>query len=117
MTEVEGLWTAEVQAVGGWTGSGVIVLRDGKMLGGGNSFFFVGTYEVRGGKLEGEGRSFHYQGPFANAFGDTAPDFRFRLSGRLRGEDIAGKVHRAERPDLVLRMTRRAGFDGQGVRY
>ena len=38
--------------VGG--GSGIMVLRDGKMLGGTEFFYFIGTYACSGGKWKGE---------------------------------------------------------------
>jgi len=115
MTEIEGLWTVEVETMSGWNGSGVMVFHQGRVLGGSMHFFIVGSYTVRDQKLEAEVRCLHYYGQVQNAFGDSSPDFRVTLSGRCHGEDIVGKVHRTDRPELRLRMTRRAGFDDRRI--
>lgn len=51
-----GLYLIELEAldrgVGGYRG--VVVLRDGSILGGGSFFYFIGNYSCSGGKWKGE---------------------------------------------------------------
>ena len=42
---MEGLWTIEFGSNAGVFGSGVVVLRDGKIEGGDASYFYLGSYE------------------------------------------------------------------------
>lgn len=42
---MEGLWTVEFGSNAGLFGSGVVVMRDGRIEGGDNSYYYVGTYE------------------------------------------------------------------------
>src|SRR5271165_2926560 len=52
---------------------GVVVLRDGSMLGGGSFFYFVGTYSCSGGIWKGElTRQEHTSVPFAVPIVPTA---------------------------------------------
>jgi hypothetical protein len=51
-----GLYSYSSKALDGVVGGadGIMVLRDGKMLGGTEFFYFVGTYSSSGGKWKGE---------------------------------------------------------------
>ena len=51
-----GLYSYESKALDGGSGGyrGVVVLRDGNMVGGGSFFYFTGTYSCSGGKWKGE---------------------------------------------------------------
>jgi hypothetical protein len=51
-----GLYLYESKALDGGDGGyrGVVVLRDGSILGGGSFFYFIGTYSCSGGKWKGE---------------------------------------------------------------
>jgi hypothetical protein len=54
-----GLYLYESKALDGGDGGyrGVVVLRDGSILGGGSFFYFIGTYSCSGGKWKGEADS------------------------------------------------------------
>jgi hypothetical protein len=43
---IDGLWTAEFGSSGGVFGGGAVVFRDGKILGGDATYFYVGEYAV-----------------------------------------------------------------------
>lgn len=51
-----GLYLIELKALDGVDGGyrGVVVLRDGSILGGGSFFYFNGTYSCSGGRWKGE---------------------------------------------------------------
>jgi hypothetical protein len=44
---MDGLWTAEFgSSTGGFSG-GVVVLRDGKLMGGDAGYYYLGDYQIR----------------------------------------------------------------------
>jgi hypothetical protein len=45
---MDGLWTAEFGSSVGMFGSGVVVFHEGKIMGGDNGYFYLGTYELNG---------------------------------------------------------------------
>jgi hypothetical protein len=45
---IEGLWTAEFGSSTGVFSGGVAVLRDGKILGGDATYYYVGDYTIKG---------------------------------------------------------------------
>ena len=51
-----GLYSYDSKPLDGGDGgySGVVVLRDGSILGGGSFFYFTGTYRCSGGRWKGE---------------------------------------------------------------
>ena len=108
--EIDGLWTAEVGSFGGWTRGGIVIFANGRLLGGGDHYYCIGHYELRGHILVGEARSLHFHGTAQNAFGDTAPDFRFSIKGRRSTDFIDGEVHRIDQPapSLPFRLIWRA---------
>jgi len=113
MNDAEGLWTIEGETMMGSSGAGIIVLNDGRMLGGGAKFFWVGGYSIDNRKFIADARCFHFHGPATSAFGDSAPDFRLKMRGTCSGDRIDGDVERSDLAGRKLRfqMIRRAGFD------
>src|SRR5437016_524087 len=45
---MEGLWTAEFGTSTGMFGGGIAVFREGKVLGGDGTYFYIGEYKERG---------------------------------------------------------------------
>jgi hypothetical protein len=45
---MNGLWTAEFGSSAGVFGGGVAVFRDGEILGGDGTYYYVGTYTLKG---------------------------------------------------------------------
>ncbi len=97
---IEGLWTFEAVSINGWPVGGAVVLIGGRLLGGGNQFYYVGSYRERGHVFEGEARLSHFTGPAVNAFGDTTPDYRVLFRGRRMSDVIDGEAYRPESPQV-----------------
>jgi T3SS negative regulator,GrlR len=81
---IEGLWTIEIKLkTGELLTSGVIVLFDGRVLGGDTRYFYVGTY-----KLDSTGRAYaivtitHYSGPQESILLGNNKEYTLNLSGR-----------------------------------
>jgi hypothetical protein len=110
---IEGLWTFEALSADGWPVGGAVVLIGGRLLGGGNRYYYVGSYRERdhGRVFEGEARLFHFHGPTVDAFGSTSPDFRVPFRGHRLSDLIEGEAYRPESPQLrrAFRLCWRAG--------
>jgi hypothetical protein len=102
MAQIEGLWTIEIEPISGWSKGGIVVFQAGRILGGGDHYYCVGHYDERGTKVSGTARFFHFHGAAFNAFDDTSPDFRIAFSGSRHEENLAGEIHRADRPETKL---------------
>ena len=48
---MEGLWTAEFGSSAGTFGGGVAIFRDGKILGGDGTYYYIGEYSLAGNTL------------------------------------------------------------------
>ncbi len=105
---VEGIWTGELYGAYGWENSGVYVLENGRILGGNNRHYSVGTYRMSGTVYEAS-IVVHYYGPPRTIFGEDRERFEIEVTGEFEDDEISAKVVRPDRPDSVVRyrMTRR----------
>ena len=104
----EGLWTAEVYGPFGWDNHGVLLLQDGRMVGGDGQHYATGTYTVSGEGIEAELNVDHYGRP-RTIFGEAAEHYTTRMAGRMKDGVIDGTVVRHDRPefDLPIRLVKR----------
>jgi T3SS negative regulator,GrlR len=65
---VNGLWTAEFSG-GNGSGTGIVVLADGQILGGDTTYYYSGNFTEMGTQLKGNLDVVHYSGPLNNIFG------------------------------------------------
>jgi len=117
---MEGLWTMEFGSNAGIFGSGVIVMRDGKIEGGDASYYYIGSYEgpnpeqpypsVFRAKIEVK--------PFLpgaeSVFKTVNRDFTLKLEGTLKDENNAVAVGTPEgmpNMDVGIRLRRRIEAD------
>jgi hypothetical protein len=106
---LEGLWSSEIYGLFGWESTGVLMLRDGRAVGGGNNHTSVGEYSVEGNTAT-IGLNIRYHGSPRTLFGSTEAEFRVHLRGECSDGVITGSVYREDKPKLTLsvRLTRRA---------
>ena len=106
---VEGLWTTEIFGLWGWEHRGVLVLRNGRALGGGNNHHSTGRYTEDGGDVS-ISLQIIYHGTPRTMFGATEREFTLEVSGVRKGNQITGEMYRADRRELKLpfRLTHRA---------
>jgi hypothetical protein len=114
---MEGLWTIEFGSSAGIFGSGVIVMRDGKIVGGDASYYYIGSYEKTnpeetypsGFRAKIEIKPFL---PGAESvFKTYNRDITINLEGTLKDENNAVAVGTPEgipEMNLGMRMTRRS---------
>ncbi len=105
---IEGIWTGEVYGPSGWENRGVFLLENGRIVGGDNRQYSVGTYSLSSDDVKAE-LVVHYYGPPRTAFGDAKEQFTTEIVGTLKEDEISGAVRRPDRPqfDLQIRLTKR----------
>jgi hypothetical protein len=113
---VEGLWTIEFGSNAGIFGSGVIVMRDGKIEGGDASYYYFGSYEEPkpGNPLPASFRAKIEVKPFLpgaeSVFKTIDREFTLNLEGTLKDENNAVAVGTPEGipgMDVGIRLKRR----------
>jgi hypothetical protein len=108
LMSIEGIWTGEVYGPFGWETRGVFVFENGRIVGGDNRQYTMGTYSLSGRKVRAELR-IHYYGPPHTAFGEAREEFPATITGKLKKGEIDGTISRADKPqfDLQIRLTKR----------
>ncbi len=105
---IEGIWTSEVYGPFGWENRGVFLLENGRIVGGDNRQYSIGTYSESGEELRAE-LHVNYYGPPRTVFGDTTEEFTTEIVGTRKETEITGTIARADKPqfDLQIRLTKR----------
>jgi len=111
---LNGLWTANFSSATGMTGSGVVVLMDGRVLGGDANYHYVGTYTIDESRFHAEIQVTHYFGPLTNIFGPFR-SIKLVLDGATSEQLIMaqGYVVSAQALRMSLRLQRVAGLAAQ----
>ena len=120
---IEGIWTGEVYGPFGWDTRGIFVLEKGRIIGGDNRQYSMGSYRVSGNDVEGTLR-IHYYGPPRTQFGEAREEFAAKVKGVREGDEINATISRADKPmyDLRFRLTKRLdlpkprAFEHRGVK-
>lgn len=105
---IEGIWTGEVYGPFGWDNRGVFIIENGRIIGGDNRQYSMGSYRQSGDKVEGNLVT-HYYGPPRTVFGEASEEFNSEFSGVRNGNEINATLRRADKPmyDLQFRLTKR----------
>jgi hypothetical protein len=113
---MQGLWTIEFGSNVGVYGSGVIVMRDGKIKGGDASYYYDGSYEVTDPvdsyptKLKAKITARPFLPGAISVFKTYGEDFTLDLEGTLKDENNAvaiGKPEGIPEMNMKIRMIRR----------
>ena len=106
---IEGLWTTEIYGLNGWENAGVVVLRDGNVLGGGRHHYTTGTYNTNGDDFSMT-IVITYHGTPRTLFGSSDKQMSLNVDGQVGRDEIMGSVFRSGSPNLSLavRLTKRA---------
>lgn len=109
---LEGLWTSEFYGLHGWENTGVLVLRNGHVLGGGRHHYSTGTYTTSGSYVS-LSLEINYHGKPRVLFGSSEKRVSLGFEGEQRDRIIEGNVHRADSPrqTLLFRLTKRAEIE------
>ena len=106
---MEGIWTSEVYGPFGWENRGVYLLENGRIVGGDNRQYSIGTYSLSGEELRAELHVYYY-GPPRTVFGEAREEFTAEIVAKTNESEINGTIRRPDRPsqfDLQIRLTKR----------
>ncbi len=105
---IDGIWTGEVYGPFGWENRGVFLLENGRIVGGDNRQYSIGTYRKSGNHVSAELKT-HYYGPPRTVFGEAIEEFTTEIVGTLKDHVIDGTISRPDKRqfDLQIRLTMR----------
>lgn len=112
---IEGIWTSEIMGLFGWESIGIMLLENGRAVGGGNHHYSIGSYSVDEDNVTLD-TEVCYHGTPRTIFGKSDNDFKVNASLKVYGETIEGEIHRIDRPGqyVAYRMIRRADVPSPG---
>lgn len=101
---INGLWTIEFISTLSRGGTGVLVLHDGRLLGGDNGYFYTGRYSFTGDAIDGSIDVVRFNLNVISVFGD-ADRFSLTFRGNV-SEDITidGIAELEGRTDLRVQI-------------
>lgn len=117
---IDGLWTVQFTSVRErWAGltveeaiarSAVLVIEQGQVVGGGISYYFVGTGTVDGSKVEIDLRAVRYN-DYVDGFFDAGAQVQMRARGTVRGDSMRLEAFMPglANASIQLTATRRVG--------
>ena len=105
---VEGIWTGEIYGPYGWESRGIFVLENGRIMGGDNRQYSIGTYDISGDTMKAE-MVVHYYGPPRTVFGEEQERFNIEMTGTVDEGTIEGQVVRPDKAQFTVacRLTKR----------
>ena len=98
---LNGIWATELYGIYGWESTGILVLHNGHVLGGGNNHYSVGTCEEVDGKVT-ISMDVKYHGQVRTLFGESRDSFSVRFRGDREGLVITGILERPDRDDMAI---------------
>jgi len=108
---MNGLWTAEFGSSTGMFGGGVVIFRDGKMLGGDGTYYYTGEYNLTGKAFSATLKVSPFIEGAESVFKTVGRDLTLELVGSLAGEGrLIAQGQTKELPDLKfgVKLTKRA---------
>ena len=99
--KLDGIWTARLFGPVGWENAGVIVLEDGRVLGGSHRHYLHGSYLDSGDELWMTVRVTYYDGSQSFLDGSDGT-LLVEAEGRLENGEIVARVSRPDVPGQVV---------------
>ena len=105
----DGIWSIQIASDLGWQTLGVLVLENGRALGGGDRAYSRGTYEATGAKIRMSLHVNYYRSP-RTLFGVKDKAIELSVVGERLHDNVTGEAERPDMPGLSLpiRLTWRA---------
>jgi len=98
-----GLWTIEFISTMNRFGAGVLVLNDGRLLGGDNGYYYLGNYEVKDNNVQGNVDIIRFNKNIISVFGDV-DQFSLTFAGQIKPDSIEAVASFGNTPDLKIRI-------------
>jgi hypothetical protein len=103
-TSYNGTWSVQIGSDVGWQTLGVLVLENGRAMGGGDRSYSRGTYEESEGKLHMSLHVHYYRSPRI-LFGATEKDIDLLFVGERLQDTVQGYAERPDMPGMIPGMT------------
>ena len=100
---IEQLWSLEFESELSSEGGGVIVLEKGKILGGDNNYFYIGSYDLKNDQFNATIDVKHYHGAHNPIFGKFE-EVIIKLTGDYDEEEMHLTGHVLEQPSSELHV-------------
>jgi hypothetical protein len=100
---LEQLWSVEFISDLGSEGGGVLILEKGKILGGDNNYFYVGSYDLKDNQFNATIEVKHYHGDLNPIFGKLY-DFILMLKGDMDEDELILTGNILEDPSRELHI-------------
>ena len=98
-----GLWTIEFISTMNRFGAGVLVLNNGRLLGGDNGYYYLGNYEVKDNNVQGNVDIIRFNKNIISVFGDV-DQFSLTFAGQIKPDSIEAVASFGNTPDLKIRI-------------
>jgi len=97
----DGLWILEfISSLNHWE-SGVVVFQDGRILGGGASYWYNGNYKTENGLIRGVMQVTRFDPNAISIFGDFTA-FSLNISLKITGNSLNGFASLVRNPDVRM---------------
>lgn len=101
---IDGLWTIEFISTISRAGAGVIVLRDNRLLGGDNGYYYTGQYNLTNCSINGSVDITRFNPLIISVFGDI-DHLSLTFKGKLSVDDtIEGTANREGMPEMRIQI-------------
>ena len=102
---LEQLWSLEFVSALDREGGGVVILENGKLLGGDNNYFYVGSYDLLHNQFNATLEVKHYHGDFNPIFGKLK-EFILKLEGDIDEDEmfLIGNILEDTSRELHIRL-------------
>ena len=101
---MNGLWTVDFVSTLGRMGSGVIVLNEGRLLGGDAGHYYAGRYTTHDNVIEGEVTVIRFDPNSISVLGDI-DRYSLTFTGTVGDDFFIGAASLVGEPELQIRMT------------
>jgi hypothetical protein len=108
---MNGLWTAEFGSTAGIFGGGVVIFRDGKIMGGDGSYYYTGQYTLTGNTFIATLKAAPFIDGAESVFRTVGQELTYELVGSITKEGHAvAQGHPKGMPNLKLgvKLTKRS---------
>jgi hypothetical protein len=104
---IDGIWALSFYGV--WESAGILVLENGRAIGGGYNHYSRGSYETGDGSVR-LSLTVDYFGTPRTLFGEKTKEFPLEFEGSVQGSSISGSAFRPDKKAVPLQfqLTRRA---------
>ena len=98
-----GLWTIEFISTMNRFGAGILVLNNGRLLGGDNGYYYLGNYEVKDNNVQGNVDIIRFNKNIISVFGDV-DQFSLTFAGQIKPDSVEAVASFGNTPDLKIRI-------------